>query len=63
MSEAYGRELWRLYPLGYRNGQLLVGFHHNTPDNTLPIVWKDDIRCRGRPWEPVFRRYWKRYSW
>ena len=39
-------------PLGYRDGQLLVGFHHNTPDNSLPILW-----CENLNWKPIFKRY------
>ena len=25
--------------LGYKDSQALVGFHHNIPDNTLPVIW------------------------
>ncbi len=50
----YGRQLLPSHPLGYRDGQLLLGFHHNTPDNTLPIIWHD--RPNGR-WRPIFPRY------
>jgi hypothetical protein len=47
-------------PLGYGNSQLLLGFHHNTPDNTLPIFWFDE----GNPaWSPIFRRFPKEYGW
>lgn len=42
------------HPLGYRDGQLLLGFYHNTPDNTLPVVWWDEA---APPWYPLFRRY------
>jgi len=43
---------------GYSDGQLLLGFHHNTPDNTLPIFWynKNSI-----PWTPIFKRFNKVY--
>lgn len=50
----YGRQLLPSHPLGYRDGQLLLGFHHNTPDNTLPIIWHDHPSGR---WVPIFRRY------
>lgn len=45
--------------LGWRDCQLLLGFFHNTPDNTLPIIWydEDDI-----DWFPIFKRYNKKYS-
>ena len=38
----------------FRNGQLLIGFHHNVPDNTLPILWFDSPNA---DWRPIFRRY------
>ena len=62
LSKAFAEQICRRYgailnpshPLGYRDCQLLVGFHHNIPDNTLPIIWSDreDV-----PWTPIFRRY------
>ena len=45
--------------LGWGNSQLLIGFHHNTPDNTLPIVWYDEEVVN---WFPIFRRYNKKYG-
>jgi hypothetical protein len=52
--ESHGKKLWPQYPLGYKDGQLLLGMSHNTPDNALPIFWrsKDD-------WQPIFKRYHK----
>jgi hypothetical protein len=50
----YGMELWSDHPLGYRSGELLLGFNHNTPDNTLPIFW---FHNPSHPWEPMFRRF------
>lgn len=50
----YGSHLWPSHPLGYRDGQLLLGFHHNTPDNSLPIIWADEP---GLDWQPIFKRY------
>ena len=47
----YGRSLIRKYPLGYKNSQLLVAFHDNCPNNTLPILW-----CESRKWIPLFKR-------
>ncbi len=49
-------------PLGYKDGQLLVGFHHNTPNNTLPIMWSSAAALDVR-WKPVFKRYGKKYQW
>lgn len=59
MSEGYGKKLQPGRALGYKNGQLLLGFSHNTPDNTLPIFWDEG---RGTPWSPVFVRYDKNYG-
>ena len=61
MCSAYGDKLSPSNPLGYEDGQLLLGFHHNTPDNTLPIIWFDEEA--GIPWTPIFRRYPKFYGW
>jgi hypothetical protein len=57
--KAMGDHGERLCPgagLGYKDGQLLLGFFHNIPDNTLPIIW-----CDNEGWIPVFRRYAKIY--
>ncbi|HCG8215683.1 TPA: hypothetical protein NJ504_002586 [Vibrio parahaemolyticus] len=43
--------------LGYKDSQLLLGFAHNTPDNTLPIIWAE-----SGDWEPLFKRYHKYYG-
>ncbi|ELY1690131.1 hypothetical protein SLZ27_005793 [Pseudomonas aeruginosa] len=58
MAFGYGRKLEPYMPLGYKDGQLLIGFSHNTPDNVPPIFW-----CEGKkaPWNPVFIRYGKQY--
>jgi hypothetical protein len=53
-AEYYGRAICSGHPLGFKAGQLLLGFHHNTPDNTLPIFWVD---TETPPWHPIFRRY------
>jgi len=59
MSAHYGVKLCPGSPLGYKNSQLLLGFHHNTPDNSLPIMWFDEM---PQSWLPVFRRYPKYYG-
>jgi hypothetical protein len=51
--------LAKLNKLGFKDGQLLIGFHHNTPDNSLPIFWYDE---EDLPWNPIFRRYNKKYG-
>ena len=59
LTHCYGTKLYPRFPLGYKNGQLLLGFSHNTPDNTPPVFW-----CEGHrvPWHPVFIRYDKIYG-
>lgn len=59
--DKYGKLLFPSDPLGYKDGQLLIGFNHNTPDNTLPIFWGGD-QCMTGPWRPVFKRYDKVYG-
>lgn len=50
----YGELLYPDYPLGYKDAQLLIGFHHNVPDNTLPTFWESKDG-----WYPIFKRYQK----
>lgn len=57
VAMSYGALLRPGYPGGWGNNQLLLGFQHNTPDNTLPIIWAEgDASC---PWTPAFKRYAK----
>lgn len=58
-AKNYGKKIWPDFPLGYKDGQLLLGFSHNTPDNTLPIFWHEG---HDVPWDPVFLRYDKKYQ-
>ncbi len=44
------------YSLGFDDGQYMIGFEYNTPDNTLPIFWG-----MGENWNPLFKRYPKVY--
>jgi hypothetical protein len=55
MCMTYGRLLCPVFPLGYKDCQLLIGFHHNTPDNTLPIFWCDSPPPQS--WKAIFKRY------
>jgi len=56
ICENYGNKLMPAHPLGYKDGQLLISFFHNTPDNVLPIFW-----CSHSNWLPIFKRYNKIY--
>lgn len=55
----YGELLWPGLPGGYDGNQLLLGFGHNTPDNTLPIFWGHPEHGATIPWQPAFQRHWK----
>ena len=44
--------------LGFGDCQLLLSMQHNTPNNTLPIIWFDEDDSL---WTPIFRRYNKVY--
>lgn len=46
------------HSLGFGDCQLLLSMHHNTPDNTLPIIWYDEDNTI---WKPIFKRYNKVY--
>jgi hypothetical protein len=54
VAQSYGRELWPRWPLGFDEGQLLLAFHHNVPDNSLPILWWDE---GVPPWTPALPRH------
>lgn len=58
MAQYYGELLAPGHALGYKNGQLLLGFEHNIPDNTLPIIWSSEGQF---DWTAAFPRYGKIY--
>ncbi|MBB4659324.1 phosphoribosyltransferase-like protein [Parvularcula dongshanensis] len=53
----YGTYLRPGFPGGWDDNQLLLGFQHNTPNNTLPIMWAEGSATH--PWTPAFKRYAK----
>lgn len=61
----YGKLLWPEHPIGYKDGQQMLAFPHNTPDNTLPIFWTDSRLSghSGTEWRGLFRRHMKYYGW
>ncbi|MCB5206703.1 phosphoribosyltransferase-like protein [Methylovorus mays] len=58
ICSSYGRKIYPRSPLGHRSNQLLLGFSHNTPDNTLPVLWAEG---HVTPWNPVCVRFEKKY--
>lgn len=58
VARHYGQRLQPGSPLGYKDGQLLLGMHHNIPDNTLPIFWAEETAMY---WGPAFKRHGKIY--
>lgn len=44
---------------GFNDDQLLLGFSHNIPDNTLPIIWRDGSNGAPIKWTAAFKRYMK----
>lgn len=57
-NEATRKVIANKHALGYKGSQLLISMHHNTPDNTLPIIWFDEEESI---WKPIFKRYNKVY--
>ncbi len=45
------------YPLGYENGEYMIGFEYNTPNDSLPIFWGT-----SSGWKAIFKRYEKIYG-
>ena len=57
-SEKERKEIVGDNALGFGDCQLLLSLHHNTPNNTLPIIWYDED---DEEWTPIFKRYNKVY--
>lgn len=57
IASVYGATLVPEHPMGYEGSELLLGFFHNTPDNTLPVIWCDQENSSQEHWYPIFRRY------
>lgn len=57
VAMSYGALLRPEFPGGWGDNQLLLGFQHNTPDNSLPIMWAEGDA--SLPWTPAFKRYAK----
>lgn len=53
IMESAGKMLYE-YPLGYEKDQAAVAFDHNTPNNSLPVIWK---KGADKSWYPLFERF------
>ena len=62
MCKRYGDQIAAQSPLGFGGCQLLLGFEHNIPNNTLPIIWSEGDDALKK-WTPAFRRYRKGQNW
>jgi orotate phosphoribosyltransferase-like protein len=59
ICEKYGDQLFKKYPLGYDDTQALIVFPHNTPNNTLPIIWASNDNETSTAkilWSPLWNR-------
>ncbi len=59
ICEKYGKLLYKDYPLGYDDTQALIVFPHNTPNNTLPIIWAsndNEASIVEKQWSPLWNR-------
>jgi glyoxylase-like metal-dependent hydrolase (beta-lactamase superfamily II) len=54
-QESWPIEKRRSMALGYRGAQKLIVFSHNTPNCTLPILWKKGT-FNSKDWIPLFPR-------
>lgn len=57
INQYYGNMVCPGNPGGFEDGQLLLAFNHNTPDNTLPIIWRDPENGSPVPWISALKRY------
>jgi len=58
LSQYYGQKIYPKGPLGYDDSQALIAFSHNTPNNTLPIIWASEKNEKtvGETWNPLWER-------
>lgn len=57
IAETIGASLEKRHPLGWEDSEALVVFPDNTPNNTLPILWKAGAKVDGKEWHPLFPRH------
>lgn len=57
IAKRYGDRIYPAGPLGYDGAGLLIAFPHNTPNNTLPIIWGGvESESTADDWEPLIPR-------
>lgn len=58
LASKYGEQLYPKGPLGYDDSQALIVLPHNTPNNTLPIIWAGPQSESEPtvPWNPIWAR-------
>lgn len=53
-----GTQVYPKHPLGYGDAGLLVSYHFQCPNNTLPLIWADGennaVDGKAFPWNPLF---------
>jgi len=59
INNHYGNKVCPGNGNGFEDGQLLLAFSHNTPDNTLPIIWRDLENGSPVSWYSALKRYAK----
>jgi hypothetical protein len=57
IATKYGKKIYPSGPIGYDDAGLLIAFPHNTPNNTLPIIWGGvESESLADHWEPLIAR-------
>lgn len=57
IATKYGKKIYPSGPIGYDDAALLIAFPHNTPNNTLPIIWGGvESESLADHWEPLIAR-------
>lgn len=55
-KKSYDDDAEKRYHLGYKQCALTVVLNHNTPNNSLPIIWQPKREDKAQPLYPLFYR-------
>lgn len=55
-KDSYADDSEKRYHLGYKQCALTVVLNHNTPNNSLPIIWQPKREDKAQPLYPLFYR-------